>query len=106
MKNKTFSLFALSVFVLVLLASGVSAISLAPITTFTIPTSVNQTVGSFNIIFNLDNTGSLNNGTLDFTASTVSTGSLSFPTNLSIGTEVKTITAKVSFPTNFIGNIS
>ncbi|HUW43585.1 MAG TPA: hypothetical protein VMV95_01310, partial [Bacillota bacterium] len=71
MKTKILSLFAL-----IFLMSFVSAVSLNPIKVYTIPSNINQNAGSFDILFDLTNTGVA--GTLNFSASTVSTGSLSF----------------------------
>ena len=88
--------------------SVVSAVSLANITTYTIPSSVNQSAGSFEIPFNLVNSGL--NGTLDFSASTVSTGSIAFnDTTIADGSVTpvtETIKATVTFPTTATGTIT
>lgn len=104
MKAKLFSLFALSIFTFVFLISLASAVSLNNITTYTIPASINEGVGSFNIIFDLTNTGVA--GDLNFNASTISTGSLTF-NDTAIGADTtETITATANFPTTFSGTIS
>ncbi len=89
---------------LVFLVSAVSAVDLNPITVYTIPQNVNQNVGSFNIIFDLTNVGVA--GDLNFSASTVSTGSLSFNDTTIAASATETIKATIIFSTSFSGTIS
>jgi hypothetical protein len=104
MKIKTLSLFALSIFALIFLMSAVSAVDLNPITVYTIPQNINQNTGSFNIIFDLKNVGVA--GNLNFSASTINTGSLSFNDTTIAASATETIKATVTFSTSFSGTIS
>ena len=105
MSSKSFSLFVLSIFALVFVMSAVSAVALADITTYTIPSNASQSSGSFNIVFNLVNSGAT--GALNFNTSTVSVGSIAFnDTAIAVGPATETIRATITFPTSFLGNIS
>ncbi|MBU2576806.1 MAG: putative S-layer protein [Nanoarchaeota archaeon] len=97
--------------VLVFSLAMVSATSLQDITEYTIPANVNHNVGSFDIIFNLKNTGT--NGTLDFSSSTISLGTavINIDFNdfyIENGTAtpvIETIKATVTFEKYQLGNI-
>jgi hypothetical protein len=109
MKNKAIALMVLSVLSVIAVLGMASAVSLNSITQYTIPSSVDQNAGSFNIVFNLTNAGE--NGTLNWSASTVTSGaSISFNDNTianGSGTPVtETITATVTFPSTKTGVIS
>ena len=98
MKNKILGLFAFSIFALVFLMGFANAlISLDPITVYTIPSNVDHAAGSFDIIFNLTNTGTA--GNLNWSASTVTSGaSITFDDSyIAVGAE-ETITATITFP--------
>lgn len=99
-----------SVFAVILLAGLTSAASLADITVYTIPASTTHNAGSFTITFNLTNSGVAS--TLDYTASTITSGTatLSFnDANIadgSVAPVTETITATVTFGAHQSGNIA
>lgn len=110
MSSKSFGLFALSILALVFVMGIGSAASLS-ITNINFPASVNQNVGSFQITFNLTNSGEAAN--ISWANSSVSGGSATF-SSFSVnsiangsGTPVsETVTVVVGFSTSFTGTIS
>ena len=96
MKTKNISLMIASILTVVLLLGLTSAVSLDPITESTIPADVAHDAGTFEITFNLTNTGA--EGTLDYSASAVTTGtgSIAFDdSTIAAGPATETITATV-----------
>ena len=105
MKSKIFGLFAFSIFALVFLMGFASAaVILGPIELISIPSSVDHAAGSFNIVFNLTNTGTIS--ALNWSASTVTSGASIAFNDDSIAVAEETITATVTFPDTIGQNIS
>jgi len=110
-QNKTLSLFAMSIFAVVVLMSFASAVSLSAITPINVPSSVSQNAGSFQITFNLTNTGLAGN-IYDLTNFTSTQTGLSSSFNDLVmadgsGTPVtETITATISFASGQTGTIA
>jgi hypothetical protein len=109
MKNKIFTMFGLSILMLLMVTGFASAASLDTITTFTIPESIAQDSESFVITFDLTNTGGAAN--LDFSATTITTGATitfddSFIADGSSTPVTETITATITFPIHLTGSIA
>ncbi len=110
MKTKTLNLMLTSILALVFLIAGVSAVSLNDITQYTIPSNATHNAGSFVITFNLTNTGVA--GTLDFSASAITSGTANITfndNNIADGSTTpvtETITATVSYSSHQSGNIA
>lgn len=114
MSSKTFSLMLTSILTLVVLAGFASAVDLDPInsTQAVIPANVSHSAGSFQITFNLSNTGAA--GTLDYTSSVITSGTATIAAfndnSIAIGTAasptIETITATITFGAHQSGNIA
>jgi len=92
--------------VLVLAIGMVSAVSLQSITTYSIPANVSQDAGSFDVVFDLVNSGL--NGTINFSESEISTGTATITFNDSYieNQTTETVKATVTFDVGQTGNIA
>lgn len=101
MKTKIFTSLIVSAFLLTLFASFASASGPFTLTSVTVPTSVSNNAGSFNVVFNITYTGALPSITVDFSGSAITQGTATF-SGLSTLTlnqdETKQVTATVTFP--------
>lgn len=109
MKNKIFSLFAISVFVFVVLMSGVSGASILGSSVIVFqPTNISHDAGSFTVSFNLTNSGADDASPITWSSSLTSgTATITLPTDTTLDNVItKTFSATVSFPEHQSGTLA
>ncbi|HLC77538.1 MAG TPA: putative S-layer protein [Candidatus Nanoarchaeia archaeon] len=100
MKTKLFTSLVVCAFLLTILASSVSAVDTFTLTPITVPTSVVNNVGSFNVVFDLSYSGSFPSITVDLSGSSITQGTAT----ISVSNEVtldKDVTKRVIATVNF-----
>jgi uncharacterized membrane protein len=108
MKTKLFTSLVVCAFLLTILASSVSAVDTFTLTSVSVPTSVANNVGSFNVVFDLSYTGALPSITVDFTGSTITQGTATISVSDEVTVnkdETKRVTATVNFTNGQAGPI-